>query len=157
MGSRRKRTIRYTLAGAAILVAGIVFLFIALQSKDVDMPNDNATPAQVVDAYVAAMDAHDCDTAIALRTKESRDRAADWCRKVSSMTDAQVLEHYSELPEYTGHEALDEVVGVPVTFDLGWRMFHNDGSMDEGHTNWSYSLVRSSPTSAWRIFGEGNG
>lgn len=49
MGSRRKRTIRYILAGAAILVAVIVFLFIVLQSKDVDMPNDNATPEQVVD------------------------------------------------------------------------------------------------------------
>lgn len=42
MGSRRKRTIRYILAAAAILIAIIVFIVIALQSKDIDMPHSNA-------------------------------------------------------------------------------------------------------------------
>lgn len=157
MDSRRSRALAPLLGAAAILVTVVVFLLLALQSKNVDMPGDDATPEQVVGAYLAALDAHDCDTAMALRTPDSRGTAENWCSKVAHMADARVTGSHSEFPEWSGYEAPDEVVNVRVTFDLGWRMFHNDISMEEGHTDWGYRLVRDSPTSQWRIFDEGNG
>ncbi len=157
MESRRKRALAPALGAAAIMVAIIVFLLLVLPSDDVDMPGDNATPEQVVGAYLSALDAHDCETATALRTEGSRDTAATWCSNVARMADHRVVSSYAESPEYSGHTTPAEVVNVRVTFDLGWRMFHDDGSMEEGHTDWGYLVVRGSPTSPWRIFGEGNG
>lgn len=62
-----------------------------------------------------------------------------------------------EHPEDAGRSAPEEVAYVPVDFDLDWRLFHNDGSMDEGATTWGYLLVRESPDAPWRIFSQGVG
>lgn len=128
MERNRKRFIAPLLGLAAIIVAVAIYLMVTMTSKDVDMPRDDASPTQVVAAYMEALDAHDCDTAMALRTDGSRDVASTWCGKVAGMTDARVVGQHSEAPEASGRTAPDEVMNVRVTFDLGWRMFRNDGS-----------------------------
>ena len=60
-----------------------------------------------------------------------------------------------ERPKWSGHSPSERVANVPVTFDLNWRPFHSDGSMDEGATAWGYLLVRESARAPWRIFDQG--
>lgn len=108
-------------------------------------------------AYLDALNAHDCATAKALMTADAEDSAKSWCQDVGSLTSVDVHDHFTERPEASGHSAPDEVANVPVTFDLNWRPFHNDGSMAEGATIWGYLLVRDSGDSPWRIFDQGTG
>ncbi len=62
MERHRKRALAPLLGALAIImVAVVVLLLLVLQSKDVDMPGDDATPEQVVNVYLAALDAHDCE------------------------------------------------------------------------------------------------
>lgn len=59
MESRRRRTFAPLLGAAAIIVAIVVSLLLILQSKDVDMPQDDATPEQVGSSHLGALEAHD--------------------------------------------------------------------------------------------------
>jgi hypothetical protein len=128
------------------------------QTGDVAVPPRDANPEQVVTAYLDALNAHDCDTAAALTTADPEDSSAKlWCEDVASLKNVDIQDHFSEQPNLSGHSAPEEVANVPVTFDLNWRLFHNDGSMDEGATSWGYLLVRDSADSPWRIFDQGVG
>jgi hypothetical protein len=142
-----------------VLVVGVVayVLLPPRQSDDIAVPANDATPEQVVTAYLDALNAHDCDTAEAVWTSDAKVGAKMWCEDVASLTDVDVRDNFKERPQWSGNSASDEVVNVPVTFNLNWRLFHNDGSMDEGVTGWSYELLRDSPDSPWRIFGDGVG
>ena len=146
--------------GVVVLVVVGVATYLLLaprQSGDIAVPANDATPEQVVTAYLDALNAHDCDTAEAVTTDDATDSAESWCRKVTSLTNVDVRDHLTERPEFSGRSAPDEVATVPVTFDLDWRIFHGDVSMPEGPTTWGYRLVRDSPDSPWRIFDQGNG
>ena len=68
-----------------------------------------------------------------------------------------VRDHFTERPMDSGHSAPAEVAHVPVAFNVNWRPFHKDGSMNEGTTAWGYLLVRDSADSPWRIFDQGTG
>jgi hypothetical protein len=127
------------------------------QTGDVVVPRANATPKQVVTAYLDALNAHDCDTAEAVMTDGAKGEATSWCEDVASLTDVDVSDYSRERPEWSGHSGREQVTNVPVAFNLNWRPFHNDGSMDEGATVWGYLLVRARPGSPWRIFSQGTG
>ncbi|QGA08951.1 DUF4829 domain-containing protein [Nocardioides sp. dk884] len=146
--------------GVVVLVVVGVATYLLLaprQSGDVAVPANDATPEQVVTAYLDALNAHDCDTAEAVMTSDAKDSATSWCRQVASLTDVDVRDHFTERPEFSGRSAPEEVVNVPVTFDLDWRLFHGDVSMPGGTTTWGYRLVRDSSDTPWRIFDQGNG
>jgi hypothetical protein len=156
-GSRRFVAL---VVGVVVLIVVGVLAYLLLpprQSEDIAVPANNASPEQVVTAYLDALNAHDCDTAEAVMTIDAKDSAKLWCDKVASLTDVDVRDHFTERPKDSGHSAPEEVANVPVNFDLNWRLFHNDGSMDEGATTWGYLLVRDSPDSPWRIFDQGTG
>jgi hypothetical protein len=147
-------------AGALVLVvvATAAYLLLPpLQTSDVAVPPRNAPPEKVVMVYIDALNAHDCETAQALMIEAAKDSAAQWCKDVASLTSVDVHDHFMEPPQASGHSARDEVANVPVTFNLSWRPFHDDGSMDEGATTWGYLLMRGSSGSAWRIFDQGTG
>jgi hypothetical protein len=155
-GSRRFVAL---VGGAVIGVVGVA-AYVRLpprQSEDIAVPANDATPEQVVTTYLDALNAHDCETAEAVMTADTKDSAKSWCEDVASLTDVDVNDHVGERPKDSGHTAPDEVANVPVTFDLNWRLFHDDGSMDEGATMWDYLLVRDSPESPWRISDQGTG
>jgi hypothetical protein len=149
------------------LVASVLVLVVAAtvaywlvpprQTSDVAVPVPNAKPEQVVKAYLDALNAHDCATAMAVMTEGAKDSAKSWCEDIASLTDIDVRDHFIERPKGSGHSAPDEVANVPVSFNLDWRRFHNDGSMDEGATTWGYLLVRDSTDLRWRIFDQGVG
>ncbi len=166
MEKEPRRFVAPLLGLVAILVVVAMYMMATTTSKDVDMPADDASPEQVVTAYVEALDSHDCDTAEALVTASKRDGTEAWCRNVRDMTEIQVGSHVVEQMGVTGSTSLrssaepktsGEVVRVPVTFNLEWRLFRADDSIPEGTTDWGYFLVRESPMGPWRVFDEGNG
>jgi hypothetical protein len=73
------------------------------------------------------LNAQDCGTVEAVMTKGSLDSAGSWCTDVAHLTDLDVHGHFTE--SESDHP---EFVNVPVTFNLTWRAFHDDGTMDEG-------------------------
>jgi hypothetical protein len=127
------------------------------QSSDVAVPAQKATPEQVVRAYLAALNAHDCSAARAMSIEDAKDSTKVWCRDVASLADVTVKDHFAERPSWSGHPASVQVARVPVDFNLDWRPFHNDGSLAEGKTAWGYLLERPSTDAPWRIFDQGTG
>lgn len=156
-GSRRIFVLLLGVAVLLVLGVGASSLLPPRKSDDVAVPANDATPEQVVMAYVNALNAHDCDTAEAVWVSDAKVGAKMWCEDVASLTDVDVGDSSMERPQWSGHSATDEVANVGVTFNLNWRLLHNDGSMPEGTTVWGYLLVRDSPDSPWRIFSEGVG
>lgn len=159
MLTRRGRLIALAVAVSVALVAttAAYLLLPPRQTGDVALPPREASPEDVVAAYLKAVNAHDCDAAAALMAPGAEGQATAWCEDVASLTDVDVRDHVTERPGDSGHAAPDEVAHVPVTFDLSWRPFHDDGSMSEGATTWGYLVVRSSADSPWRIADQGVG
>lgn len=156
----RPRRLVALLVGVLVLVvagAAAYFLLPPRQTESVSVPASDATPEEVVGSYLEALNAHDCVAAQSLATEEAKDSARSWCENVASLTDVDVSDHFMERPAWSGRSPGEEVANVPVTFSVNWRLFHNDGSMDEGRTTWGYRLARGSPDSPWRIFGQGVG
>lgn len=143
--------------GALLLATVAVALLPPRTSEHVAIPPSDAAPEQVAAAYLEALNAHDCDTAAALGAVAGEDTLRSWCEDVAALTEIQIGDSFPELPAWSGNAPGTEVVQVPVAFDLDWRLFHNDGSMDEGPTTWGYLLTRSSEAGPWRIAGQGVG
>jgi hypothetical protein len=143
--------------GLVVVATAAYLLLPPRQTRDVAVPRNDANPEEVVSAYVAALNAHDCDTAKALTTDGAEDEATSWCGEIASLTHVDIHGHFAEDPEDSGHSGPEEVANVPVSFNLNWRLFHNDGSMEEGATTWGYLLVRDSADSPWHIFSQGLG
>lgn len=143
---------------AAVLLLGWLAYaegLVVRQEGQVAVPPVGAGPRQVVKAFVAALDAHDCATARKLFV--DRRPADQWCGDVLSLKRLRMRTPFAEKPQWSGHRSDQEVMDVGVTFDLRWRLFHNDGSMEEGPTTWGYTLVRDSARQPWRIADQGTG
>lgn len=141
----------------ALVLAAVAFdAFTGRQIRDVADPPDDATPEQVVAAYLEALDADDCETAAALRTPESTDVALAWCKDVGSLRNVEIQEHDVEEPSWSGHSPGTQVVNVGVDVDVDWRPFRSD-NMSEEAMSWGYLLVRDTDVQPWRIFDEGVG
>ncbi len=142
---------------ALVLVAAATYAFAGRQTADVAVPPDDATPEQVVAAFLDALDARDCDTAAALWATETADGGEpSWCGDVAPLDSIEIQDHSLESPADSGHDPGDQVAWVDVTFTLDWRAFGSDGSMPEGANDWGYLLVRSSPDDPWRITDQGH-
>lgn len=111
------------------------------------MPPDDATPEDVVKAYVEAVHEGDCDTADAL----SESPPDNWCGS-SDLTGLKITDITQE-PRQTETGEGPQIERVWVEFDL----VRSDGSMPEGRTMWSYLLDRTGPNGAWRIYDQGLG
>lgn len=151
-GPGRPRTLLMALGLLALVVGGVLAwtLLPPRQQADVPMPADDAAPEQVVAAYLQALDAHDCDTARALTTDRLRSSASSWCEDLAGLSEVDVRASAPVRADALG-------AGVDVTFDLDWRLFHDDGSMPEGPTTWGYGLVRADADAPWRLDVEGTG
>ncbi|MCE1180212.1 MAG: DUF4829 domain-containing protein [Micrococcales bacterium] len=119
----------------------------ACSSTQVAMPPDDATPEQVVRAYVDAVHAKDCETADAL----FEDGEGSWCGDID-ITSLTVTSQSQERRETTsGAGPVIERVHVQITTRGG------DVSMPDGEHMWSYLLDRVGPNKAWRIYDQGVG
>lgn len=159
--ARRLRIVLFGCLGATLVGAVVWFayagLFAHAQDRDVAVPSDDASAEQVVTAFVDALDAHDCDTAARLVTPGAKASAESWCNGVAEMDDVRTRAALRENPRWSGLAPPQQVVRVPVRFDLDWRWMRSDRSMPEGRTDWGYLLVRDSDAAPWRIFDQGMG
>jgi hypothetical protein len=156
---RSRRCLPAVIATVVVLVGVALTAYLVLprpQTRDIAMPADDATPEQVVATYLDALDAHDCDTAAAIMSEDG-DSARMWCEDILDLSDVEVRAHVREKPQWSGRSPTEDVVHVPVSFDLDWRPLLSDHSMAGGPTDWGYLLVRESPASPWRIFTQGMG
>ncbi|QCX26743.1 hypothetical protein [Nocardioides jishulii] len=146
------------LALALVAAGGVAAWWLAAphQDREVALPADDATPGEVVAAYLDALDAGDCDTAVALR-EAGTSQDSTWCADVASLSNPAIESPRSEDPAWSGRPATDEVVSVPVRFDLEMRALRGDGSLGDGSMTWGYRLTRSSDDGPWRIFDQGHG
>jgi hypothetical protein len=124
----------------------------------VGMPAANASPAQVVETDVRALDAHDFHTAErllvpAVRTEYRR----TWFADVDHVTSVVVGRVSAERPTWSGQNHRTQVMRVPVTWDVRWRFVHRDSSLPEGRMHWGFLLSRGSDRKPWRIFDQGTG
>lgn len=146
------RVVRRVVVRGMLLVA-VVWLGLQLlppvRTARVAVPPDSATPEQVVRAYVAALNAHDCGTARDLTVPEEWSYSDGWCEDVASLRHLDMVGSVTPSP--------GKVDSVGVTFDLDWRFLRGDGSLPQGRTSWGYDLQRTSADDPWRIVGQGVG
>lgn len=117
-------------------------------------PRDDASPQDVVRAFVADVNAHDERAAKRLLTPGLRSAysdGADDLDNVVSMTDLVVTP-----PTVDGDgrplTADSLTVHVPVSFILRQQQVV---SMEDGPTDWGYLLVRERVGAPWRIYDQG--
>ncbi|MFV0284979.1 MAG: hypothetical protein ACK5IM_01160 [Demequina sp.] len=156
-GGAMRRTAAVAGTGAVMIGVAAAALTYPWGSTDVPLPDATAEPVEVVTSYVAALDAHDCDTAVALAAPSFADTARDWCRNVAGLNNVEIGAPLDEDPGWSGLSADTEVVSVTVDFDLDWRPLRADGSLPEGPTTWGYRLTRASVDEPWRIVDNGVG
>lgn len=112
------------------------------QTGDVAVPPTDASPEDVVRAYVEALDVHDCDTARELNPDQS------WCEDVESMELVEIRPIHSVRARH---------VELPVKLEFEWRPFYFDVSMTDGRISWGFILDRDSRGEPWRIVDQGVG
>ena len=117
----------------ASLAAITIALAVAGCTTRIPMPPDDATPRQVIDVYLRALAATDCETARALGSDHL----------CGIVTGATVTE---ELPP------VDETMRYLTTIVVSG----GDGSLPDGPNPWTYELSRGSG-GQWRIVNEGMG
>lgn len=124
--SRRRKIAVAAVVLAAVTVGGFLLndWISGRKTRDVALPAANVTATEVLRSYFDALNAHDCDTATALATQSARQQVESWCRDLSSLEDIQVRP--------SAADAGADQVGIAVSFDLDWRLFHSDGSLEEG-------------------------
>jgi len=154
-----RRTVLLAVSVLALVAAGLTAYALVppRQTAEVAVPADRAGAEDVVTAYLEALGAHDCGTAEALGVEGFEERARDWCRSLSSLTDVSVAPARGEEPAWSGRADDEQVVRVAVEFVVDRRPFHGDPGLEDGRTSWGYLLVRGSDDEPWRIFTEGMG
>jgi hypothetical protein len=111
---------------------------------------------EVARAYVAALNAHDCGAAKTLSTLDGARDAVMWCGNVRTLSATSWGTPRMEAPKWSGRQAPQEVVFVPVTIRVTWRPFHDDGSLAPSTAQtWGYLLVREDATAPWRVADQG--
>jgi hypothetical protein len=120
------------------------------------MPSRDASPATVVRAYLAALNAHDRSTAV--RLLAPRHRAIVETEIDSPLTNIRSITHIrigTVSPQGgQGPDARFEIVDVSVRFDLSQ---YRAESMPNGPTDWGYLVGRAHASYPWRIVDEGVG
>ncbi|MBC6463903.1 DUF4829 domain-containing protein [Actinomadura alba] len=124
----------------------------------VSIPPDNASPQDVVSAYVEAINAHDSAAGRALSTSHFADQL-DGMQDNPFKNVIEISKLRVEAPIPNGNESPDgkryhSAVYVPVKFTLKQREVV---SMPDGDTTWGYVLVRAGADEPWRINDNGTG
>ncbi len=145
---------------AAILWCGVLLVSAcgaagAKTAGKTALPPHAAAPAAVVKAYLAALNSHDIDTARQLLTvqhaREVKAEQDSWFTNVKSITSVHVEKPFGGGGTQGGYP---KRVTIPVSFDL---MQHQVESMPNGHTEWSFGMVKKTPSDRWLIANEGMG
>lgn len=112
--------------------------------QSITLPTVDASPADVLDAYLAAFKANDCDTAAELTTATFTKGNGELCGVVTigSYTSATG-------PAATGNEM---IYSITLQVTTGSK----DGTVPSGAVLWFYTLHHQ-PNGSWRLTGGGSG
>jgi len=164
---RRRQRLRGSAAGLALSVLAVTGYAATTDSTllgwrptnaqvAAPLPPVDASPEDVVRAYVAALNAVDTDAVRALSTPEKfqRDERAEgsWLRKSPRITKLQLGPTRPESGEGTSAAGLRFVVFITAEFDLGR---HDAATESGGPTVWGYLLGRNSTAERWLVVDEG--
>jgi hypothetical protein len=114
-----------------------------------------APPAQVVRAYVGALDRGDRDALRELSTEHYADRAAGWLPNLEGIRLLRAERVLLDVDGVGSSRRHPEVVHVLVQLDLDLADPAASGFATDGPTPWGYILVRDAPGDPWRIDDEG--
>jgi hypothetical protein len=123
------------------LAFAVLVLLVGCSRSPVVLPADSAPPAVVLNAYLTAIVAHDCDTARTLETKD-----------YSSGHDCGIW-HMTAFGDPVGPETPrdgEAVFSTTVTTQGGEK------TLPDGHHTLFFNLIRQ-PGGAWRVAGGGTG
>jgi len=144
---------------AWVLVSVVGVLLAACTTTKVPMPPDDASPDDVVRAYVATLAARDCETAKALFAPN---RVGDGTISENScghlvISNLEVTRSVAH-PPATGISA-DMATGWEQAWDVDARFDVTGGgiSLRDGNYPMTFLLVRSTDTDPWRLVGFGMG
>lgn len=145
-------------AVALVVVAGIGYMALpAWKTASVAVPPDDASPAQVVTAYLHALDAHDCSAARRMTDLNARDTVGSFCTDVAHARLVRLGPFTSERPSDSGLPRTDDAVFDVATVRITSRFLHGSGSIPSCAGCWGYVLARTSHRAPWRIVDEGSG
>ncbi|NTW42427.1 MAG: hypothetical protein HGA44_21555 [Cellulomonadaceae bacterium] len=134
-------------AGTALLLLLTAALAACSTPEHVPVPPADADPTEVVQAYVAAINARDRDTLAAL--SEDGGIPETWLDTRIDLV--EIDEPYEDSGAGTRHDG-EDVIGVPVQIIVDGT----DGSMPDGEqTGWGYLLVQQD--GRWVVFSQGVG
>jgi hypothetical protein len=125
------------------VACAIVVLLAGCGGSPVVLPPDSASPAVVLDAYLNALQAGNCDGARALATEDFADGTNAYCNGMR-VTGFDVFSDPSQINERE------------VEFTLTLATSGGDETLPDGSHTWFFSLVRN-PGGAWRVHGGGSG
>jgi hypothetical protein len=126
-----------------MIASAVLILLAACARSPVALPPDSAPPAVVLDAYLTAIQAGNCEGARALATPKFSDGTDSYCRGV----------------RVTGFGALVDPAQPntsEVEFSLEVKTSGGDQTVPDGWHTWFFSLVRQAG-GAWRVDGGGDG
>lgn len=145
----KERLWRLGLLAVPLTLAGVVTILVLppRQSGDVTIPSVDASPVQVVETYLRAIDVHDCDTARALWVGPNAGYANDDCVSISRIgqvrPEPSVLSDETSRPDGTASR-------VAVSYQVSYRPFRRQ--LPDGRELLLFDLSRSSdPGAPWRI------
>ena len=132
--------------GAVLVTAGV-----GCSRERVPLPPADATPQEVVRAYIDAVNAADCSSLRALSEPEGFSTL--WCRGDVKLTNVRIAEPRPDgCCGVSGSHA--ESRNVPVVFD---RRGGDVSFPDERDAAWGYILVRDETGQRWRVADQGVG
>jgi hypothetical protein len=114
------------------------------QKYEVPLPRPDASAAQVVTAYLHALDAHDQATADALTAPGARDMTALWLHNTTSITGIKIDSVRPGAP-----------YSVCTDFQYTSHWWTQDVSFPNGEHFWCYDMVRGN--GRWLIANDGLG
>ncbi|GAB4007205.1 hypothetical protein [Nocardioides ultimimeridianus] len=152
---------RAVVLGGVLLavLSGAIGTYLLVPHRHAPAVADDASPEQVVEAYLDALRTHDCRTARELSTGINVRYSSSWCKQLDSITDVIVRPARQDDPITHGQSPSAEVVNVAVRFHLRWRpgVAADDPTVEDITDFWGYSLIRGNPGQPWRIFDQGVG
>jgi len=120
------------------------------ETRAVALPSSHASPSEVVQAYVAALNEHDAATAATLCVHGDPP-----CQDVNAFVDLRVVRivrvFRAESDSFVPNGMTGEVV------ELTLRGQRRNGAPVGEDGLWSYTLTRTGPDRAWRVVDEGMG
>ena len=120
-----------------------------VQTASVPVPRPDATPEEVVRAYVEAYNHRDLDTMTAIYPSQG---SPGRFRAMGTMQDLTIVSSHADTTY--GPSRRLWAVQVQLTFT---GLQGSDLAYDPGPNGWTYYLDRSGPDRAWRIVDHGNG